>query len=155
MDLTPEQERWASKRRQGVAKTKLRSILIKQNGKCKLSEVDMLFDVSEGTPKPGGRGSHPLYPAVDHIDPGNPHGGHQIVCHALNDLKGHLPPDCFEALQLTGAWKGLMAKWREQAMKDRNDREAFMKLLRPNAQPKKTLNNSSHLTGDARRVAGK
>jgi hypothetical protein len=103
----------------------------------------MLFDVAEGTPETGGRGCHPLYPAVDHIDPGNPHGGHQIVCYALNDLKGHLPFDCFEALKLTEAWKKLMAQWREQAANNRTDREAFRRLLRPNAKPKRKQNCTS------------
>ncbi len=96
----------------------------------------MLFDVAEGTPQTGGRGCHPLYPAVDHKDPGNPHGGHQIVCYALNDLKGHLPPDCFCALQRTKAWKRLMTCWRKQAAKDHTDRDAFRRLLRPNAVTK-------------------
>lgn len=143
MELTPEQKKWSSKRRQDVSATCLRSILIEQKGKCALSGVDLLFDVAEGTPKAGGRGCHPLYPAVDHIDPGNPHGGHQIVCYALNDLKGHLPFDCFEALKVTAAWKSLMAKWREQSMKDRADRESFMRMLRPNAKQKRKKPNIS------------
>ncbi len=137
MELTPEQKRWASKRHQGVTPTRLRSILITQSGKCALSGVDMLFDIAEGTPQTDGRGCHPLYPAVDHIDPGHHSGGHQIVCYALNDLKGHLPLDCFDALSATAAWKTLMAKWQEQAARDRTDRNAFMRLLRPNANPKK------------------
>ena len=134
MELTSEQERWASKRRQGVARTLLRCILIKQGGKCALSGVEMVFDVSEGTPVKGGKGCHPLYPAVDHIDPGNPEGGHQIVCYALNDLKGHLPQGCFDALAESDAWTTLMRLWRQQADKDSSDRSAFMKLLRPNAK---------------------
>ena len=94
----------------------------------------MIFDVEEGTPVKGGKGCHPLYPAVDHIDPKNPDGGHQIVCYALNDLKGHLPLECFNALKATKAWKTLMKQWRKQAKKDRTAREAFKRLLRPNAQ---------------------
>jgi hypothetical protein len=54
----------------------------------------------------------------------------------LNDLKGHLPPDCFQALSETSAWKSLMERWRVQALKDNFDREAFKRLLRPNAKPK-------------------
>jgi len=102
-----------------------------------MSDVEMIFDNIEGAPVKGGRGCHPLYPAVDHIDPGNPEGGHQIVCYALNDLKGHLPCECFEALSGTSAWLALMEQWRKQAHKDKTDREAFMQLLRPNAKPKK------------------
>jgi len=132
MELTDEQKRWASKKRQGVSAKKLRELLISQKGRCALSGVKMIFDSNEGTPISGGRGSHPLYPAVDHIDPGNSAGGYQIVCYALNDLKGHLPYDCFEALRSTDAWKKLMEAWAEQAKKSK-DREAFRRLLRPNA----------------------
>ena len=136
MELTANQNLWASKGKQGVKKSELHSILIKQKGKCALSGVDMIFDVKEGTPVKGGKGCHPLYPAVDHIDPGNPHGGHQIFCYALNDLKGHLPLECFDALKATDAWNTLMKLWRKQAKKDNTDRDAFMRLLRPNAKPK-------------------
>ena len=131
-ELTEEQEKWASKGRQGVPKTKLRNLLIQQEGRCALSQVEMLFDVEEGTPVSGGRGCHPLYPAVDHKDPGNSGGDYQIVCYALNDLKGHLPVDCFNALAGTVAWKALMEYWRRQASVDKADREAFKRLLRPN-----------------------
>ncbi|HOS45696.1 MAG TPA: hypothetical protein PLQ69_04380 [Paludibacter sp.] len=137
MELTDEQKKWASKKRQGVPATKLRELLIKQEGRCALSGVKMIFDSKEGTPISGGSGCHPLYPAVDHKDPGNPTGGHQIVCYALNDLKGHLPPDCFKALTETDAWKNLIQKWVEQAENGNTDREAFRRLLRPNATPKK------------------
>ena len=135
MNLTEDQEHWASRPKQGVAITILRMLLKKQEGRCALSGVDMEFDVAERTPVKGGRGCHPLSPAVDHIDPGNPSGGHQIICYALNDVKGHLPKDCFEALIRTEPWKELMKRWREQAEKNRSDRDAFMRLLRPNAKP--------------------
>jgi hypothetical protein len=75
-----------------------------------------------------------LSPAVDHIDPGNRDGGVQLVCYALNDLKGHLPVDCFEALRETQAWGRLMDAWRGQARLDPKDWEAFRRLLRPNAR---------------------
>lgn len=127
------QERWAKKSRQGVSATDLRNILIEQKGKCALSGLDMIFDVSEGTPQIGGQGCHPLYPAVDHIDPGNHEGGHQIVCYALNDLKGHLPTECFDALKATQAWQNLMTQWSNQAIENKNDRNAFYRLIRPNA----------------------
>ena len=136
MELNQQHEKWASKRHQGVPRKKLRELLIQQEGKCNLSGVEMIFDTGEGTPVAGGKGCHSLYPAVDHIDPGNPDGGHQIVCYALNDLKGHLPPACFDALRKIDAWQSLMNKWREQAVKDRTNREAFRLLLRPHAKPK-------------------
>jgi len=136
MELTDQQRKWASKRRQGLSPGTLRELLIRQQGRCALSQAEMIFERNEGTPVKGGRGCHPLYPAVDHIDPGNPNGGHQIVCYALNDLKGHLPPDCFIALTKTQAWRALMDKWRKQANTNKDDREAFMRLLRPNALKK-------------------
>ena len=136
--LTEEQECWASKRRQGVSPKRLREMLVAQKGRCALSDVPMVFDKKECTPEPGGRGCHPLSPAVDHVDPGNRRGPRQVVCYALNDLKGHLPVDCFEALQRTKAWKRLMDAWRKQAKRppsnrDPSNREAFRQLLRPNA----------------------
>lgn len=136
MELTEQQKNWATKKRQGATPTMLRTLLISQHGKCALSDVDMLFDNAEGTPVSGGKGCHPLYPAVDHIDPGNSKGGYQIVCYALNDLKGHLPPDCFMALSETEAWQSLMERWRKQAQKDKFDRNAFKRLIRPNAVSK-------------------
>lgn len=137
MELTDQQQKWAAKRKQGVAPKTLRDLLNKQKGRCALSGVNMIFDKNEGTPMKGGRGCHPLYAAVDHKDPGNPNGDYQIVCYALNDLKGHLPPDCFKALQETNEWKKLMSKWRKQAKNKVSDREAFKRLLRPNAISKK------------------
>ncbi len=59
-----------------------------------------------------GHGVHPLYPAVDHIECGNQSGSCQIVCYALNDVKGNLPHDCFEALRQAEAWSELMGKWQ-------------------------------------------
>ena len=123
-----EQKKWASKSRQGAKKEILLELLKKQEGKCAISKVEMIFKPVEGRPVKGGRGCHPLYPAVDHIDPGNSNGGYQIVCYALNDLKGHLPVDCFNELMGTSAWKKLMAQWVEQAQNDRMNREAFKKL---------------------------
>ena len=138
MELSERQRKWASRGRQGASGAILRTLLIRQEGRCALSGVEMLFDSTEGTPVSGGKGCHPLYPAVDHIDPGNPRGGYQIVCYALNDLKGHLPPACFKALSETTAWQSLMENWRKQAQMDNTDREAFMRLLRPNAKHKNT-----------------
>lgn len=137
--LNPLQERWASKRRQGVSASVVKRILVEQKGLCALSNAPMVFDVGECTPHKGGRGCHPLCPAVDHIDPGNRSGGIQIVCYALNDLKGHLPVDCFDALRRSKPWKLLMLRWKQQAEKEPTDRHAFARLLRPNAQPKPHL----------------
>jgi hypothetical protein len=136
--LTDDQDRWAHKRRrQGVSTKDQTALLIEQKGRCKLSDVLLVFVPDDGTPQKGGLGCHPLYPAVDHRDPGNPKGGYQIVCYALNDLKGHMPTECFEALCETPAWKNLMRRWKAQADKNSDDREAFRLLIRPNAAPKK------------------
>ena len=133
MNLTPDQRHWARRRKQGLSPNELRSLVDKQRGLCALSKVLMTFDVRDRTPMADGQGCHSLSPAVDHIDPGNAQSERQIVCYALNDLKGHLPVACFRALTRTKAWKQLMEEWRKQARKDRADREAFRRLLRPNA----------------------
>lgn len=135
--LTLLQERWLSKPHQHVPRSVLRKLLIEQKGLCALSQAPLIFDLNERTPQKGGRGCHPLSPAVDHKDPGNPDGGVQIICYDLNDLKGHLPVDLFDDLCSTESWKKLMLKWREQAEIDPSDREAFKRLLRPNAKVRK------------------
>ncbi len=137
MKLNLQQKKWASKRRQGLAPRDLCYLLKKQNGKCALSKAEMIFDKRQGTPVAGGKGCHPLYASVDHKDPGNPAAERQIVCYALNDLKGHLPLSCFNALKETDAWCSLMKQWKDQAERDKMDRDAFKRLLRPNMKPKK------------------
>jgi len=134
--LSSSQQAWASKRGRGASRAEQKRLLVAQMGRCALSGVELLFDVEERKAKKKGPGCHPLSPAVDHKDPGNPKGGYQIICYALNDLKGHLPTECFEALCCTDAWKKLMQNWRGQASKNRNDRGAFGRLLRPNAAPR-------------------
>ena len=134
--LTDAHRRWLEKRRQGASSGRLRTLLVEQQGRCALSGARMIFDVGLGTPVKGDAGCHPLYPAVDHIDPGNADGGYQIVCYALNDLKGHLPVDCFRALSQTEAWQRLMEAWRQLASAAPSDRVALYRLLRPNATPR-------------------
>lgn len=141
-ELSPSAKAWASKYRQGLSPKKLNELLVKQRGLCALSEVPLLFDREEGTPRKGGLGSHPLYPAVDHIECGTDRREHQIVCYALNDVKGHLPFDCFEALKRTEPWKKLMAQWKSQAQNDQHDREAFTNIIFPNGNRKKQKQNA-------------
>lgn len=130
-------EQWASKRsRQKLSSTRLRELLRKQEERCALSGAPFVFDKKLGTPQKGGYGTHPLYPVVDHVECGTQRD-HQIVCHALNDVKGHLPFDCFEALKCTEPWKKLMVQWKSQALRDPNDREAFTKLVFPNGNQRK------------------
>jgi len=52
------------------------------------------------------------------------------VSYDLNDLKGHLPLDCFLELKAVGAWQHLMDKWREQARLNPDDRDAFRRIRR-------------------------
>lgn len=138
--LSRTQKAWASKKKQGLPPSALRTLVIRQKGRCALSQVKMVFDKKKGTPVQGGKGCHPLYAAVDHISPGS-RIHFQLVCYALNDLKGHLPRDCFQALTPTSPWRNLMKKWRGQAQKGPNNRKAFKNLLRPD------INNfkSTHL----------
>src|SRR5260370_9795460 len=81
--------------------------------------------------------SAPLYPAVDHIQCGTKERGHQIVCYALNDVKGHVPFDCFEALKRTEPWKELMRQWSSLAENDPHHREGFKRLIFPNGNRRK------------------
>ncbi|MBI4802764.1 MAG: hypothetical protein HY796_09615 [Elusimicrobia bacterium] len=129
--LTKFHREWASKSKQKVSPSELRLFVKNKRGCCTLSGVKMIFDKKQGTPEPGGKGCHPLYAAVDHISPENPKAGFQLICYALNDLKGHLPLTCFKALSKTKAWKELMRKWKQQAQKNPDDRDAFRNLIRP------------------------
>ncbi len=136
-ELTEKHKQWARKRPQKVPASELIRLLMEQKGLCKLSQAPLVFDVSERTPIKDGPGCHPLSPAVDHKDPCDPKSGFQIVCYALNDLKGHLPVDCFDALSSSNAWKELMRKWKEKADKEPGDREGLMRLIRPNPKMKR------------------
>ena len=72
---------------------------------------------------------HPLNPAVVHRESRNPERGYHIVCYALNDEKGHMPFECFEALKRTKAWKAFMQRWRNQAQTDPQNRQALRALI--------------------------
>jgi hypothetical protein len=131
-EFTDAQRRWvtraAQKHGRGVAYWL--DLIARQRARCAFSRVPLLFDSQSGTAQPGGRGVHPLYAAVDHSDPGNDNLGHEIVSYDLNDIKGHLPPDCFADLRHTPAWARLMRKWREQAQIDASP-EALRQIRRP------------------------
>jgi hypothetical protein len=136
-ELSAPAKAWASKSRQKVSAGHLRERLSEQRERCALSEVPLRFDKALGTPKRGGHGVHPLYPAVDHRECRNLERGYDIVCYALNDVKGHMPFDCFEALKQTKEWKEFMQRWREQAAKDPDNVEALRALIFPNDRGKK------------------
>ena len=137
-ELSAPAQAWASKRRrQGLSPTQLKDLLSKQKELCALSKARLLFDREQGTPQKDGHGVHPLYPAVDHIESGSGERDHQIVCYALNDVKGHMPFDCFKAMQRTKPWKALMERWRSLAENDPCNREKFTKLIFPNGNRRK------------------
>jgi hypothetical protein len=131
-ELSPPAKAWASKGRQNLSPTRLKELLSKQREKCALSGARLLFDKALGMPQKAGHGVHPLYPAVDHRECGNPGRGYHIVCYALNDVKGHMPFDCFEALKRTKAWKAFMKRWRTHAETDPQNRKALRRLIFPN-----------------------
>ncbi|MBX9877604.1 MAG: hypothetical protein K2Y22_04025 [Candidatus Obscuribacterales bacterium] len=108
----------------------LRQQLIKQHYRCALSKAPLIFDKRKGTPIKR-KGCHPLYAAIDHKVPGDTTRGFQVVCYDINDLKGHMPSDCFKALRRTKAWKQLMLNWKKQAEISISDITALKQLIPP------------------------
>ena len=132
--FTSEHQRWARARQRiyGGSTADYLNLIETQRGKCAFSDVPLIFDSAHGGGStPGGPGCHPLYAALDHCAPGSRYHGIQIVSYALNDLKGHLPLDCFISLSRTPSWQRLMKEWRRQQLRNEADREAFRSLLRP------------------------
>ena len=80
---------------------------------------------------------HPLYPAVDHIQCGTKERGHQIVCYALNDVKGHLPFDCFEALKQYRAMERVNAAMEFTGRERPTPPGSFKRLIFPNGNRRK------------------
>jgi hypothetical protein len=132
MDLTVDHHRWAeaAQRKYRRSKSYWLDLIVRQEARCAFSGAHLKFDAPSGTPISDGAGCHPLYAAVDHCSPGSDEKGHQIVCYDLNDLKGHLPFECFEDLRVTPSWQRLMAKWRQQAESDPDNRGMFLALRR-------------------------
>lgn len=131
-DVSADQQRWAeaAQRKYKKPKSYWLNLIRQQQGRCAFSGAILRFDAPSDTPIQGGAGCHPLYAAVDHCAPGTDEKGYQIVCYDLNDLKGHLPYACFEDLRSTPSWRRLMAKWRQQAEEDPDNRLAFLALRR-------------------------
>lgn len=124
-----EQEKWIIRRaRGGVTRDALRNLLAKQNGCCAMSGVKLLFGAKEGTY--GETGCHPLYAAVDHLQPGND-SDLQIVCIDLKELKGQLSKEMFNALKKSRPWQKLMEDWRKQEKKNPKNKAAFKQLIHP------------------------
>ena len=134
---TAEQRRWAGARQRyhGGRSADYLALIAAQDGKCAFSGVPLIFDRAHGGGcTPGCAGAHPIYAALDHCSPGSRSHGYQVVSYALNDLKGHLPLDCFRELTQTPSWQRLMSAWSRQQRLDVSDRQAFRELLRPRNQ---------------------
>lgn len=129
--LTVDHEGWVKRasRRYRHSREYWRELICLQHGICAFSGAPLLFDAASGTPVKGKGSQHPLYAVVDHCAPGSDDYGHEIVCNDLNDIKGHLPYDCFQALRVTDAWRQFMLRWRQQAERD-PDRSALRALRR-------------------------
>ena|SRR5579862_3127768 len=133
-EFTADHRRWARARQRqyGGRTAEYLALIAAQRALCAFSKVPVIFERADGGGcTPGCRGCHPLYAALDHCAPGSRFHGLQIVSYALNDLKGHLPLDCFQQLSQTAAWQRLMRAWRRQQRLNVADRDAFRALLRP------------------------
>lgn len=119
--LSKEQEDWASKSKQYIRPKDLRTLIVNQKGRCNLTNVKMLFNkATYGTPG-GGKGVHPLYASVDHINPKSkgkrsPNiGDVQLLCYAINDMKGHMPFLLFNViLDEEKEWNKFKTKWQRK-----------------------------------------
>jgi len=136
-ELNTEHKQWIRRRRNRPEYGR-RSIeywgglIQKQNGRCALTGAPLFFEAKYGTPQRG-KGCHPLYASVDHIDPGGDGTELQIVCYDINDLKGHLPLPLFESLKRTKAWKKFKVKWKkiaEEKISLEKKREKLKQLIR-------------------------
>jgi hypothetical protein len=96
-------------------------LLSEQDGKCRLSGVQLLFG--------DGNQVHPLFAELDHISPGSDRHGLQVICRSLNGIKGSLPYFLFSELLNLPSWASLMERWRNQALLDPTECEAFHQLL--------------------------
>jgi hypothetical protein len=130
--LSTDHREWARRhsKKYKLAESYLLSLITQQAGVCAFSGVVMFFDRLSGTPVTGGVGQHPLYATLEHCSPGCDDEGHEIVCSDLNDVKAHLPSDCFAELRLTGSWKARMARWKNVAATSPADRAALKAILK-------------------------
>jgi len=128
--LTDEQEAWVkrrSRKRKGgkFPPDELRANI--KNGRCKWSNIPLLFDKESCSPKKDPpRTSHPLSASVDHLSPNTTDYGCAIVCHFLNDIKGQMPYYLFEALRKTKAWNAAMNRMQKQYKKTPHKEELIV-----------------------------
>lgn len=88
----------------------LHNLVETSGGKCRWTGLPLHFNPERAgcvTDKDGNcPPTDPLYAEVDHCEPGSNECGHELVCHYINDAKGHLP------------WKVWLAASRTQEFKD-------------------------------------
>lgn len=120
-------EEWAARasKRYGGGKKKYLDFIVRQEGLCDFSGAKLIFDKRYCQLGKKEKGCHPLYAAIDHSAPGTTDQGFSVVCYALNDIKGHLPYDCFRALEGTRAWQEFMKAWKVEADNCLRDLNAF------------------------------
>jgi hypothetical protein len=141
--LDDHHRRWArnAAKRYGHGQNYYLDLIAGQRGLCAFSGARLFFDADHGRAIFGGKGCHPLYAALDHTAAGSDDAGHSIVCYALNDIKGHLPLDCFNALKSSSAWQVFMEAWLHQADENREDRAALKGLrIKRASKPVSKLN---------------
>lgn len=115
--ISNKQIEWASKKKQDISPQIIQELISDQEGKCALTKVELIFDVLEGTPTKN-KGCHALYATVDHKSPSKKNDKNvskddvQIICYAINDMKGHLPKRLFESILKTEAWQIFIAGWK-------------------------------------------
>lgn len=92
---------WSSKKKQNVSIKILKELVEKQKGLCALTRAKLNFEKNCG--RIGGNGGcHPLFASIDHKSPLSKDKDEvdiedvQIVCYAINDMKGHLPEKLFK-----------------------------------------------------------
>lgn len=130
--LTDEHRAWVTRadKKYHIGKIRLESLIREQNGLCNLTKAPLRFDIESGTPIKGGKGCHPLYAALDHINPSQSDLGYQILCYDINDLKGHIPPFLFDSLKATNNWGVFKNSWKSAAESDPNNIEQLKQIIK-------------------------
>jgi hypothetical protein len=118
-EFTLKMESWSKKTKQGVKPELLKQLIENQKGKCKLTGVDLEFDKSKLYEEENKGHCNPIYAVVDHISPSDK-GTRidsidevQILCFAINDMKGNIPKKLFETLIKTNEWEKFVGDWKD------------------------------------------
>lgn len=126
--LSKNQEEWLKNK---PNRNILEEFIKTKKGKCALTDVELVFDKQEGTPKKG-KGCHALYASVDHIIPNGDNSleNLQLVCYAINDLKGHMPNKLFSVIKNSDEWKEFKDGWQELAKSETSESKDFYKFIK-------------------------